>query len=181
MRMRWIGLSLIAATAFGGSARADPMTLEQFREELVGVPLCGTPPSGPFVGKTLCAVHLPEGAVVVAGAGIIIRGIWEFDDGRICRRSANDPMERRRCVEYERISEGRYKNSDGVEFCLGPCRTATAESKPTMTGARAPVPDPKASAAEDKKPAGNGNNVPSADTKPPLSEGNGPAAEGKTQ
>ena len=136
MRMRWIGLVLVAAAFFGGAARADWMTIDQFREELVGVPLCGTPTSGPFAGKTLCAVHQPDGTVVVAGAGIIIRGIWEADHGRICRRSTNDPMERRRCVDYERVGEGRYSNSDGVEFCLGPCRTAVE--------AKAPVPEGKA-------------------------------------
>ena len=26
------------------------------------------------------------------------------------------------CVTYERLSNGRYRNSDGVEFCLGPCK-----------------------------------------------------------
>jgi hypothetical protein len=158
MRMRWIGLSLLAAALCGNAARADWMTLEQFREELVGVPLCGTPPTGAFTGKTLCAVHLPDGAVVVAGAGIIIRGIWEPDGGRICRRAANDPMERRRCVDYERISEGHYRNSDGVDFCLGPCR-AVAETKAPVVESKAPV----------------------VETKPPVAEGTTPATEGKTQ
>lgn len=176
MRMRWIGLSLIAALLAAGSAQADSMTTEQFKEELVGVPLCGTPPSGPFLGKSLCTVHLADGGVVVAGAGIVIRGIWEADDGRICRRSANDPMERRRCVAYERVGEGRYKNSDGVEFCLGPCRSV-AESKPNMTGARAP--EPKTPASESRSPAGEADKTP-AETKP-ANEGNTPAAEGKTQ
>lgn len=151
MRMRWIALALLGASLFGGPVRADSMTLEQFRTELVGVPLCGAPPSGPFVGKTLCAVHLPDGAVVVAGAGIVIRGLWEADDGRICRRTANDPMERRRCVEYERVSEGRYKNSDGVEFCLGPCRT-TAEAKAPVAESKAPAAEGKAPPAAEGKP-----------------------------
>jgi hypothetical protein len=170
MRMRLVSLLLLAATLCAGAAQADPMTLEQFKEELVGVPLCGTPPTGPFSGKTLCAVHLPDNTVVVAGAGIIIRGIWEFDDGRICRRTANDPMERRRCVDYERLSEGHYKNSDGVEFCLGPCRMA-AESKAPVTEAKAPVTEVKPSAGEAKPPV--------TEAKP--AEPKTPAAEGKPQ
>jgi hypothetical protein len=172
MRMRLISLFLLAAALCAGAAQADPMTLEQFKEELVGVPLCGTPPTGPFSGKTLCAVHLPDNTVVVAGAGIIIRGIWEFDDGRICRRTANDPMERRRCVDYERISEGHYKNSDGVEFCLGPCRMA-AEAKAPVTEAKAPVPEVKPAAGEAKPPA--------TEAKPAVSEPKTPAAEGRPQ
>ena len=40
---------------------------------------------------------------------------------RICRRDALDPPDRRRCVDYARLGNNRYRNSDGVEFCLGPC------------------------------------------------------------
>lgn len=102
-------------------APAEPMTLDQFRQELLGMPLCGTPQSGPFAGKMLCTLHMPDGSAVVTGAGMIVRGSWEAEGNRICRRSASDPMDRRRCVDYERAGEGRYKNSDGVEFCIGPC------------------------------------------------------------
>ncbi len=112
------GVALVCAPAFG---HAEPMSADQFRSELVGMPLCGTPSSGPLSGKPLCTVHHADGSAVVAGAGVLIRGIWDADGDRICRRSASDPLERRRCVEYEKIGEGRFKNSDGVEFCLGPC------------------------------------------------------------
>jgi hypothetical protein len=97
------------------------LSAEQFREQLVGVPLCGVPPTGPLAGKTLCTVHLPDGVAVVAGSGVLVRGIWEMDEAQVCRRSKDDPLERRRCVTYERVAQDRYKNSDGVEVCLGPC------------------------------------------------------------
>lgn len=100
---------------------AEPLTPEQFREQLVGVPLCGVPPSGPLAGKVLCTVHLPDGIAVVAGSGVLVRGFWEIADDRICRRSKDDPLERRRCVTYVKVSDGRYRNSDGVDVCLGPC------------------------------------------------------------
>ena len=119
VRQIWIASALVAASA--GALHAETLTMEQFRAELLGVPLCGAPPSGPLAGKQLCTVHLPDGTAVLAGAGILVRGFWEADGDRVCRRNAADPMERRRCVTYERIEQGRYKNSDGVEFCLGPC------------------------------------------------------------
>jgi hypothetical protein len=116
---------ILGAAAFvlarSDAALADSMTVDQFRQELVGVPLCGVPKSGPLEGKALCTVHLPDGKAVVAGAGIFVRGLWEADGNRICRRGADDPLERRRCVEYERIGDGRYRNTDGVDICIGPC------------------------------------------------------------
>lgn len=97
------------------------LTVDEFRRELVGIPLCGTPNTGPLAGKQLCTVHLPDGTAIVAGAGLVVRGVWEGDMGKICRRNAHDADDKRRCVSYERISPDRYRNSDGVEFCLGPC------------------------------------------------------------
>ena len=120
MLRRFISALSIAPVAVGAIC-AEPLTIEQFRSELVAVPLCGTPPSGPLEGKAVCTVHLPDGTVVVAGGGVLALGVWEADENRICRRAPEDPMERRRCVTYERIDEVRFKNSDGVEVCVGPC------------------------------------------------------------
>ena len=102
-------------------ATAQPMTVDEFRRELVGVPLCGTPDSGQFAGKQLCTVHLPDGTAILAGAGLVVYGLWEASGGQICRRNAADPPDRRRCVTYERVGRGNFRNSDGVGFCLGPC------------------------------------------------------------
>ncbi len=102
-------------------AAATPLTVEEFRQEMVGLPLCGVPTTGPLAGKALCTVHLPDGAAVVAGAGVVLRGVWEAEEGRICRRNPADALERRHCINYERVSPGRYKNTDGVEVCIGPC------------------------------------------------------------
>lgn len=119
--IRQVVLAAALAAIGVGAAHAETLTMEQFRAELLGVPLCGTPPSGPLAGKQLCTVHLPDGTAVLAGAGLLVRGLWEADGDRVCRRNAADPMERRRCVTYERVAPGRYKNSDDVELCLGPC------------------------------------------------------------
>ncbi len=113
--------ALVASLIGAAAAAAETLTVDEFRRELVGIPLCGTPTTGPLAGKALCTVHLPDGTAIVAGAGLVVRGLWEADRGRICRRNAHDPVDRRRCVEYERVSPERYRNSDGVEFCLGPC------------------------------------------------------------
>jgi hypothetical protein len=122
-------------------ALADPITVDEFRRELVGMPLCGTPTTGPLAGKALCTVHLPDGTAVLAGAGLIVRGVWEVDGGHICRRNAHDPVERRRCVDYERVGKDRYRNSDGVEFCIGPCPPSEGEAaSPGGTDAGSPPP-----------------------------------------
>jgi hypothetical protein len=112
---------LLAALAGTSVAAAETMTADEFRREMVGVPLCGTPEYGPMAGKMLCTVHLPDGTAVVAGQGMLVRGTWEAEGGRICRRNANDPLERRRCIEYEKTGQDRYRNSDGIDLCIGPC------------------------------------------------------------
>ena len=112
----------LAATLLAGlSASAESLTIDEFRRELVGLPLCGTPNVGPLAGEALCTVHLPDGTAILSGSGILVRGIWETEGGKICRRNAHDAPDRRRCVEYERIGPNRYRNSDGVDFCIGPC------------------------------------------------------------
>jgi hypothetical protein len=143
-----IARTAFACLAFGAplltaaAAPAEPLTIEQFRAELLAVPLCGVPSSGPLVGKPLCTVHLPDGTAVVAGSGILVRGVWEADGDRICRRSPEDPMERRRCVTYERLDAHRYKNSDDVVACIGPCPPAEAAAAPQPAP---PVPPQPAS------------------------------------
>ncbi len=124
--MAALGATLLAAVP----ASAQSMTVDEFRRELVGMPLCGTPNVGPLAGKALCTVHLPDGTAILSGSGILVRGIWEPEGGKICRRNAHDAPDRRRCVEYERMGSNRYRNSDGVEFCLGPCPEAAASAKP---------------------------------------------------
>ena len=124
--MAALGATLLAA----GPAAAQSLTVDEFRRELVGLPLCGTPTLGPFAGKALCTVHLPDGTAVLAGSGILVRGVWDGEGGQICRRNAHDAPERRRCVAYERTGPNRYRNTDGVEFCIGPCSEGAAPIKP---------------------------------------------------
>jgi hypothetical protein len=145
MALRIIVRSAVLAAALlpVAQALAEPITVDEFRRELVGMPLCGTPTTGPLAGKALCTVHLPDGTAVLAGAGMIVRGLWEADGGHICRRNAHDPVDRRRCVDYERIGQDRYRNSDGVEFCIGPCPASEGTSGSAANagpGAASPVP-----------------------------------------
>jgi hypothetical protein len=100
---------------------AEPMSVEDFRRELLNMPLCGTPKTGPVAGKALCTVHFVDGTTILAGAGTVARGVWETEGNTICRRDIREAADQRRCVAYERLSNRRYRNSDGVEFCLGPC------------------------------------------------------------
>jgi hypothetical protein len=117
-----LSIAVLAGLLLGAAGTAaEPMTVDEFRRELVGVPLCGMPDYGPFAGKMLCTVHLPDGTAIVAGHGMLVRGTWETEAGRICRRNANDPLERRRCIEYEKTGQDRYRNSDGIDLCIGPC------------------------------------------------------------
>jgi hypothetical protein len=99
----------------------EPMSADDFRRELVDVPLCGTPPTGPVAGKAMCTIHFTDGTFTLAGAGVVARGLWEVEGNTICRRDIQEPADQRRCVSYERLTNGQYRNSDGVDFCLGPC------------------------------------------------------------
>jgi len=98
-----------------------PMSADDFRRELVDVPLCGTPATGPVAGKAMCTIHFADGTATLAGAGVVARGLWEPEGDTICRRDIRDSADQRRCVSYQRLPNGRYRNSDGVEICLGPC------------------------------------------------------------
>lgn len=122
-RLSLMSLALAALAASVTPALAQAMTVDEFRRELVGVPLCGTPDSGPLAGKALCTVHLPDGTAILAGGGLVVYGLWEVEGGQICRRNAHDPVEKRRCVTYERVDRSHFRNSDGVGFCLGPCES----------------------------------------------------------
>lgn len=118
--------ALLALAGCGNSTppapTAQPMSVEEFRNELVNLPLCGTPATGPLAGKTICTVHVADGTATLAGAGIVARFVWEAQGRAICRRDVREAAGERQCVTYERLSNGRYRNSDGVEFCLGPCK-----------------------------------------------------------
>lgn len=102
-------------------AAGEPMNAEDFRREFLDLPLCGTPQTGPVAGKAMCTIHFTDGTATLAGAGVVARGLWEIDGDAVCRRDIQAPVEQRHCVRYERLSNGRYRNSDAVEFCLGPC------------------------------------------------------------
>jgi len=117
-------LALLALAGCGDSApqpTATAMNVDDFRRELVNLPLCGKPNTGPLAGKAMCTVHVADGSATLAGGGLVARGVWDTDGRSICRRDISEAASQRRCVSYERLSTGRYRNSDGVEFCLGPC------------------------------------------------------------
>jgi hypothetical protein len=97
------------------------MNGEDFAREFVGVPLCGTPQAGPLAGKPLCTIHMADGTAVVAGSGVLARGRWASEGERICRRDPAQPPGEANCVRYQRLANSRYRNSDGIEFCIGPC------------------------------------------------------------
>ena len=148
---RAVAITLLLPAA----AVAETLTVDEFRRELVGLPLCGTPMTGPLAGKSLCTVHLPDGTAILAGSGLLVRGVWDVEDGHICRRNAHEPPERRRCVDYERSDAEHYHNSDGVEFCLGPCPAAPtpAAAAAPSTAAAPAAPAASAEAASAAPPA----------------------------
>ncbi len=117
----------LALSALAGCSDSTPpptataLNVDDFRRELVNLPLCGKPTTGPLAGKAMCTVHASDGSATLAGAGIVARGVWDTDGRSICRRDVSEAASERRCVSYERLTNGRYRNSDGVEFCLGPC------------------------------------------------------------
>jgi len=157
MSMLTLARAVAITLLLPAAALAETLTVDEFRRELVGLPLCGTPMTGPLAGKSLCTVHLPDGTAILAGSGLLVRGVWDVEDGHICRRNAHEPPERRRCVDYERSDAEHYHNSDGVEFCLGPCPVAPAPPAPPAPAAAATPaipasPAPPATAASAAPP-----------------------------
>jgi hypothetical protein len=116
-----LAASLAACSEDAPKSQPQQMSVDEFRRELVGMPLCGKLSAGELAGKTICTVHLADGAAVVAGSGLLARGFWDTDGKHICRRDALEAPDRRRCLDYARLGNNRYRNSDGVEFCIGPC------------------------------------------------------------
>jgi hypothetical protein len=123
-----LGALLAGSLLAGRSARqlatpaaGQPVSADDFRRELIDVPLCGTPGTGPVAGKTMCTTHFADGNWTLAGSGLVARGLWQFAGDSVCRRDRTDPVEQERCVRYERLADGRYRNSDGVVVCIGPC------------------------------------------------------------
>src|SRR3954462_14297675 len=102
---RLVAIATFAATP----VIAQPLTVDEFRRELVGVPLCGTPGSGPHAGKALCTVHLPDGTALLAGAGLGGYRPWAAENGQICRRNQHDPADKQRCVTYERVDRCHFR------------------------------------------------------------------------
>ena len=94
---------------------------EQVRKRVAAEAVGTVHAAGDLAGKLICTVHLADGTAIVAGSGVLARGFWDTDGKRICRRDALDPPSQRHCVEYQRLGNNRYRNSDGVEFCIGPC------------------------------------------------------------
>ena len=151
--MLTLARAVAIALLLPAAALAETLTVDEFRRELVGLPLCGTPMTGPLAGKSLCTVHLPDGTAILAGSGLLVRGVWDVEDGHICRRNAHEPPERRRCVDYERSDAEHYHNSDGVEFCLGPCPVAPAPPAPPAPATPASPAPPAAAASAAPPPA----------------------------
>ena len=124
--LRWAGAgaALLVLSACWDStppSAGDPMTADDFYREFVDVPLCGTPATGPVAGKAMCTIHFTDGSATLVGSGIVARGLWEVEGDTICRRDIRAPADQRQCVSYRRLPNGHYRNSDGVEFCVGPC------------------------------------------------------------
>src|SRR5215472_11308404 len=134
MSMLTLARAVAITLLLPAAALAETLTVDEFRRELAGIPLC--------------TVHLPDGTAILAGSGLLVRGVWDVEDGHICRRNAHEPPERRRCVDYARSDAEHYRNSDGVEFCIGPCASPPAGASPAPTAAAVPaVPAAAASAA----------------------------------
>jgi hypothetical protein len=118
-------LSMLLGLAGCGDAAppvtAQPMSAEDFRRELVNVPLCGTPKTGPLAGKPMCTIHFGDGTATLAGDLKVARILWDMQGNSVCRRDIREAADQRLCVTYERLSNGHYRNSDGVDSCVGPC------------------------------------------------------------
>jgi hypothetical protein len=121
-----LGTFMLALAGCGNSApsiTAEPMNADDIRRELVNLPLCGMPKTGPLAGKPVCTIHFGDGTATLAGDLKVSRILWDIQGRAICRRdAAGGGGGEQNCVTYDRLSNGHYRNSDGVDFCIGPCQ-----------------------------------------------------------
>ena len=82
---------------------AQPMSVEDFRRELVNLPLCGTPEHRSACRQGDVHHSFADGTAMLAGDGKVARGIWDSEGSSICRRDINEPADQRLCVTYERL------------------------------------------------------------------------------
>src|SRR5262249_38056354 len=138
-----LAASLAACSEDASKSQPQQMSVAEFRRELVGMPLCGKSASGELAGKTICTVHLADGAAIVAGSGMLARGFWDTDGKRICKRDALEPPDRRRCMDYARLGNNRYRKRGRGEFCIGPCPGQESIRSPhgAKRNAGRPIPD----------------------------------------
>jgi len=80
-------------------------------------------PSDDTLAAAAESLNAAERVTILAGAGLVVYGLWEVSGGQICRRNQHDEPDKRRCVTYERVDRSHFRNSDGVGFCLGPCES----------------------------------------------------------
>ena len=69
---------------------AQPMNVEDIRRELVNLPLCGTPKTGPLAGKPMCTIHFGDGTATLAGDLKVARILWEHAGRAVCRRDIRE-------------------------------------------------------------------------------------------
>jgi len=114
-------LGLAGCSNSAPQVTAEPMNAEDIRRELVNLPLCGTPKTGPLAGKPVCTIHFGDGTATLAGDLKVSRILWDIQGRAVCRRDIREAPGQQLCVTYDRLSNGHYRNSDGVDFCIGPC------------------------------------------------------------
>ena len=91
------------------------MTVDEFRRELVGVPLCGTPETAPSPARCCAPCTCPTAPRSSPAQALVVYGLWEAVGGQVCRRNAHDPADQRRCVSTSGSTQP-FRNSDGVGF-----------------------------------------------------------------
>ena len=109
-----LGLALLAGASLSAApAFAQKLSAQEIRQEMLGRTIVTL-----RFGMKITMRYRPNGTVSAKALLGDIEGTWRAKGDQVCTTFPSGPALGTQCVSFERIGEGRYRNSDGVTFTV---------------------------------------------------------------
>ena len=102
-------ISVLVTTALS----AAPLSKEQIHQEIIGKTL-----SGKRMGITVKIIYQLDGAVTIKSPVMSGSGTWSYSETGICMDMESGPRLGKRCVTFEYLGGGDYRNSEGMTLTV---------------------------------------------------------------
>lgn len=106
-------LVTLGASLFAATAHAQPLTEQEFRDEIVDRTF---KVQRGFM--TIRAIHRSDGTSSMRSSMRNSEGSWRFEDGRICVRWERLRNGEERCGTMSRVGNGQYQTANGMTLTL---------------------------------------------------------------